>query len=131
MSIVPNRDQFVALASSPEEGPVVMINLLKFPGGRQSEGAASYQRYADQAVKMVEEQGGTLLWLGRVDQVLIGDEEADAWDSAALVQYPSRQAFIDMVSKPAYQDAHTHREAGLERTVLLACSPRLKADGFG
>ena len=34
-----------------------------------------------------------------------------------------RQAFIDMVSQPDYQKAHTHREAGLERTVLLATTP--------
>ncbi len=31
-------------------------------------------------------------------------------------------AFIDMVSKPGYQKAHEHREAGLERTMVLATS---------
>jgi len=50
----------------------------------------------------------------------IGEESGDGWDAIALVEYPSRQAFIDMVSQPDYQKAHTHREAGLERTVLLA-----------
>jgi len=29
-----------------------------------------------------------------------------------------------MTSSPSYQDAHKHREAGLERTVLLACRTR-------
>jgi uncharacterized protein (DUF1330 family) len=131
MAITPNRDQFVALAQAPDEGPVVMINLLKFAGGRGSEGSAAYGRYSDAALKMVEEQGGTLVWLGKVDQVLIGDETADEWDAAALVQYPSRKAFIEMVSTPKYQEAHTHREQGLERTVLLACTPRTRADGPG
>jgi uncharacterized protein (DUF1330 family) len=129
MAITPNKDQFLALAQAPDEGPVVMINLLKYAGGRGGEGSAAYGRYSDVAVKMVEERGGTVLWLGQVDQVLIGDEDADAWDAAALVQYPSRKAFIDMVSKPAYQEAHTHREAGLERTVLLACTPRSRPEG--
>ena len=124
MAIVPNRDQFLALAQAPDDGPVVMINLLKYRGGGSGDGAAAYGRYADTAVKMVQERGGTLLWLGRVDQVLIGDEDADAWDAAALVQYPSRKAFIDMVSQPTYQNAHSPREEGLERTVLLACTPR-------
>ncbi len=55
--------------------------------------------------------------------MLIGDSENDAWDLVALVSYPSRAAFIDMVTSPSYGEAHTHRERGLDRTVLLACEP--------
>ena len=40
------------------------------------------------------------------------------WDAVALVQYPSRKAFIEMVTTPEYEQAHEHRESGLERTVL-------------
>lgn len=127
MAIVPNRDQFIALASAPDEGPVVMINLLKFKAKAadgSSTGAESYSRYSDAVVSMVEAQGGRLVWIGKVDQVLIGDADADAWDSAALVEYPSRKAFIDMVTSKDYDAAHSHREGGLERTVLLACTQR-------
>jgi uncharacterized protein (DUF1330 family) len=74
---------------------------------------------------MVEARGGKVLWMGRADQVLIGDEDANEWDSVALVQYPSRKAFIDMVTTPEYEKAHEHRESGLERTVLIACTPRV------
>lgn len=128
MAITPNREQFIALASAPDERPVVMINLLKFKApaetGVASDGAASYNQYGDMVRPMVEKQGGKLLWMGRVDQVLIGDADADAWDAAALVQYPSRKAFIEMVTSKDYTDAHHHRDEGLERTVLLACTER-------
>jgi len=40
------------------------------------------------------------------------------------VQYPSRKAFIDMSTSKEYESAHEHRESGLERTVLIACTPR-------
>jgi hypothetical protein len=30
-----------------------------------------------------------------------------------------------MVSTPEYDQAHEHREAGLERTIVVACSPRV------
>ena len=43
----------------------------------------------------------------------------------ALVEYPSRQSFIEMVSNPDYMKAHAHREAGLERTIVIACTPSL------
>ena len=72
---------------------------------------------------MLEARGGTVLWMGKPQQVLIGATE-DEWDAVALVQYPSRKEFVAMVSTPEYEKAHEHREAGLERTVLIACSTR-------
>jgi uncharacterized protein (DUF1330 family) len=128
MSISPNAEQFRELASSTDEGPVVMLNLLKFkPRADSSEGTTgeeAYRSYGDVAVTMIEERGGSVIWAGRADQILIGDP-ADDWDQVLLVQYPSRAAFLDMVSQPSYQEAHQHRESGLERTVVVACSPRL------
>jgi uncharacterized protein (DUF1330 family) len=116
--IRPNKEQFLELMNAPDEGPVVMLNLLKFKQG----GAESYARYGDAATGMIEQRGGRLLWSGRAEQVLIGDPAAD-WDVVLLVEYPSRAAFIEMVSSPAYLEAHADREAGLERTVVVACSP--------
>jgi uncharacterized protein (DUF1330 family) len=117
-AITPNLDQFQALAASPDDGPVVMLNLLKFKPGSEE----SYLRYGDAARAMIEERGGRLVWSGRAEQVLIGDPAAD-WDAVLLVEYPSRAAFIEMVSSPAYIEAHADREAGLERTIVVACSP--------
>jgi uncharacterized protein (DUF1330 family) len=127
-SIRPNKEQFIELASSPDEGPVVMLNLLKFKAraqGEEGSGADAYRRYGEAAVKMVEEQGGRVLWQGRADQMLIGDTE-QSWDSVVLVEYPSRQAFIEMVTTPKYEAAHEHREAGLERTNLVAMTEQYR-----
>jgi len=128
MAITPNAEQFHDLAAATDEGPVVMLNLLKFKAradsGDATSGEAAYRTYGDAAVAMIEERGGSVIWAGRADQVLIGDP-ADDWDQVLLVQYPSRAAFLDMVSQPAYQEAHRHRESGLERTVVVACTPRL------
>jgi uncharacterized protein (DUF1330 family) len=129
MSIRPNVDQFQALVQAPDDGPVVMLNLLKFKartddGG--SSGSDEYRKYGDAAVEMIEARGGKVVWAGRAEQVLIGDP-AEAWDTVLLVQYPSRAAFVEMVSTPEYDKAHEHREAGLERTIVIACRPGLQA----
>jgi len=128
MTITPNRAQFQELASAPDDGPIVMLNLLKFKtraaSGRATTGEQAYRSYGDAAVTMIEERGGSVIWAGRPDQILIGDANED-WHQALLVQYPSRAAFLDMVAQPTYQAAHEHREAGLERTVVIACTPRL------
>jgi uncharacterized protein (DUF1330 family) len=125
--IRPNKEQFLELMGSSDEGPVVMLNLLKFkPRG----GAAEYGKYGDSVTKMVEARGGKILWMGKVDQTLIGDVVKDEWDAVALVQYPSRKAFIDMATSKEYDGAHEHREGGLARTVLLACTPRTGIGGL-
>ena len=146
MAVTPTREQFTEFAHGTRDGEVVMINLLHFArpdagdagsaapeggvaDGADSTGAAAYRAYSDQVVKMVEARGGRVIWTGRPEHVLIGDTGADAWDLVALVSYPSRSAFIDMVTSPAYETAHEHRERGLDRTVLLACEPLLNALG--
>ncbi len=119
-AIRPNKEQFLELMHAPDEGPVVMMNLLKF---KPREGASEYSKYGQSAVQMVEARGGKVLWMGKVDQTLIGPVD-EAWDAIALVQYPSRKAFVEMTSTEEYDAAHEHRESGLERTLLLACTPR-------
>lgn len=131
MAITPTKEQFTEFAQGRQDGEVVMINLLHFAQnessaegeGDESQGQAAYRDYSDQVVKMVEERGGKVIWLGRPEQVLIGDSDGDAWDLVAMVSYPNRAAFIDMVTSPSYGEAHTHRERGLDRSVLLACEP--------
>ena len=120
--IRPNKDQFLELMHAPDDGPVVMLNLLKFKPTRAA--SEEYGKYGDSAVQMVEARGGKVLWMGKVDQTLIGDRRRD-WDAIALVQYPSRKAFIEMTTSTEYDAAHEHREGGLERTVLLACTERV------
>jgi uncharacterized protein (DUF1330 family) len=126
MAIRPNPDQFDAYLKSGHGGEVVMLNLLKFRSraeGESGSGAEAYGRYGDEVKKMIEARGGTLLWQGRADHVFIGDVDANDWDAVALVSYPSRESFVEMVSTPEYEKAHEHRDAGLADTVVIACTP--------
>jgi uncharacterized protein (DUF1330 family) len=120
-AIRPNTDQFAALATAAksDDGPVVMVNLLKFKSGG---GAGEYGKYGDEATRMIGETGGRIIYSGRCEQVLIGDAD-ESWDAVVLVEYPNRQAFIDMVSRKDYNEAHKHRESGLERTIVYATAP--------
>ncbi len=132
MAITPTKEQFSAFAHDTREGEIVMINLLHFSepdSGPETTGKTAYRDYSDDVVKMVEARGGRVLWTGQPEHVLIGDTEKDGWDLVVLVSYPSREAFIDMVSSPKYQESHTHRERGLDRTVLLACKQMVNMVG--
>ena len=118
-SISPSGDAIAALAASSDHGPVVMLNLLKFKRGG---GSRAYSKYSDAFQTVLERHGGRLLYLGRGAELLVGDE---SWDAVALVEYPSRQVFLEVISKPEYAEMAKFREDGLERTVLMATTPRI------
>ena len=120
-AIRPNAQAFQELVASTDTGPVVMLNLLKFKEHADTgdvSGRESYNRYGRDVKPMVEKLGGRILWHGRADQLLIGEED---WDAVALVEYPSRKAFLEMAMSQQMSEIHHNREAGLERTVLIAC----------
>jgi uncharacterized protein (DUF1330 family) len=101
------------------DGPVVMLNLLKFkPGGEQR----YLEGYASVAVPMIERLGGRIVYAGRLAESAHGDD-APEWDLLVLVEYPNRQAFIDMVNDPAYRKAHVHRSGAVDRALLRATDP--------
>lgn len=124
-TINPTGEQFKGLKKSEKQGTFVMVNLLKFRdagAGNAEPGRQSYERYARAVEPMLKRAGARLLWLGSVDQVFIG-EATDGFDHVMLVEYPSRKAFLDMVSSSEYLVANQDREAGLDRAVLLAADP--------
>ena len=70
---------------------------------------------------MLEATGARVLWQGRGDSVVIGDD-ADDWDAVILVEYPSRAKFLEMVSRPDYQEQSSHRTSALADSRLVACT---------
>ena len=132
-SIDPTADQVRALRDHGPDGPVVMVNLLKFreraaypPGTPDAEvsGREAYRRYEHAFVVTVSAvSAAEVIYAGPVGLVLIGDpaaREAD-WDKVLIVRYPSRGHFLRMMADPTYRTALVHRYAALERTVLLQC----------
>jgi uncharacterized protein (DUF1330 family) len=132
MSVIPNPEQMTALVERGPEGPIVMVNLLKYraraeypadkPEAKQNlSGQAAYRRYGSVALRTLMEAGGQIVWGGEQNLVFIGGNEQD-WDEVICVRYPSRQAFLGMISREDYLAATYHRDAGLERTALLCCA---------
>jgi len=92
----PSAKQLAALAAMTHEGPLVMLNMLRFaPDGGHEE----YARYGAAAMPFLVQAGASVTYRGDVMATVIGGEE---WDETILVEYPSVQAFLNMVADPAY-----------------------------
>lgn len=109
-----NMDQLKMLKDNPNQGPVVMLNLLKFkPDG----GFESYQKYTQEAGRFVEKVGAKIIYLGKPRELLNGSE---TWDLLMLVEYPSRADFLKMANDPEYNKIHVYREEAVEKAVLYS-----------
>ena len=128
IAVYPTQEQLAALLESPESGPVVMLNLLRFKEratapDESATGQEAYQRYSEPMVRLVESRGGRVIWQGRVESQVIGDG-AEGFQMAALVEYPSRKAFVEIATSPEVAKIGVHRAAGLEGQWLLATTTR-------
>jgi uncharacterized protein (DUF1330 family) len=128
-SIDPTATQVRDLRDHGPDGPVVMLNLLKFrtlanyPAGHAQAGISGEAAYAHYqhafTVTVGATSGAEVVWEGPVDRTFIGDADRERWDKCLIVRYPSRQHFLAMMADATYREALVHRYAGLERTLLL------------
>ena len=131
-AVMPPMEQAIAFFGAPEDGPFVMVNLLKFKPRAEYEdgadahltGAEAYARYGVEVSKLVEELGGCIRYSGRVDGLLLGEVE-DLWDAVALAEYPSIEAFRTMAISPEMHAIEHHREAGLAGQLNIRTKPSL------
>lgn len=115
--VLPTAEQAELLAQIPEDQPVVMINLLRF---NKPDGVRHYERYAREVEPHLARVGGTPIYAGTSDALVIGEGLRPWWDAILVVRYPTRQAFWDMVTGEGYAEVHEHRAAALERAELIA-----------
>lgn len=111
------------LEALQDDESVLMLNLVRFKELASNGGTGwdAYQRYSAATAPMIKARGGTIVWAGRVEAVALGVADENVWDFVALVQYPSRAAFIDMMTSDEYvRSANPHREDGVIEHVILA-----------
>lgn len=127
MAIYPTPERIQKLLESPSEEPFVMVNLLRFKARATApdeglSGADAYQLYGAKMRGIVERHGGRILWTGRVDAIVIEDG-AQSYDAVALVEYPSRKAFVQIATSAEVNEIGVHRAAGLDSQWLIAATP--------
>ena len=128
-AVMPQPQQAMDFFGGAEDGPFVMVNLLKFhdraqyeDGDRGLSGFEAYMLYGEGVRKLVEGLGGKVRYQGRVTGLLLGDVE-DLWDVVALAEYPSLAAFRAMAMSPQMHAIEHHRKAGLAGQLNIRTKP--------
>ncbi len=119
--VMPNNLQMAGFLQESQDGPIFMVNLLKFkdradyPDGRETSlsGQEAYALYAQEAERYLERVGGDMVFYGDVSRLVLGEVE-ELWDQVAIAMFPSRRAMLDMMSDQNIVACAEHRFAGLE-----------------
>ena len=119
-SVYPNKEQLQGFAEPGPDGPIYMVNLLKFKDkaeyadGRETplSGQQAYGLYAEGVSKLLLKHGGSPCFSAPVARLMLGDVE-ELWDNIAIAMYPSRAAMLAMMQDPEMVEIGQHREAGL------------------
>jgi uncharacterized protein (DUF1330 family) len=91
-----------------------MLNLNRY---RDRE---AYMRYGAVAASVLQRVGGHVLWYAEAQQTVIGDG-AHEYDEVIAVWYPSRAAFLQLVTDNELETVRADRMEGLERTTIICC----------
>jgi len=130
MFLDPSHENVVALVERAIEGPIVMLNLLRFreiadytdfpelaPAAPIS-GRAAYDRYIEHTLPFLEATGGSLVMVAEGGHFFVGPMD-ERWDLALLVRQRSLHDFFSFASNEEYLAGVGHRTAAVEDTRLL------------
>jgi uncharacterized protein (DUF1330 family) len=115
-----DRQRFAEMMEPGPDGPIYMVNLLRFKAaaeyedGRKTDlsGRAAYNLYGQAVSRIIQDYDGEIVFVGDVTFLSLGQVE-DLWDEVAIAKYPNRGALFAMSSSQEWQAAAVHRSAGL------------------
>ena len=102
-----------------DDGPVVVLHLIRFHPGQADD---EMVRYQDEAAKVAVPHGVRISgWFG-VEGTIVGDGRQ--WDQARFNAFPSRAAFMAVVFDPERLEAQAdHRETAIADTYTMILRP--------
>ena len=123
-----DKDYGLHLATRPpaEDGPIFMVNLMKYHEVANYEGADGSNvsgREADDRYNpssILNKIGADIMLAAEVRTTVVGED----WDRIAIVRYTTRASFIEMQTRKDFAEKHVHKSAGMLRTILPCCTPR-------
>ncbi len=121
--VKPSQEQMAQLMAYPKDTPVVMVNILKFKAKTEKgneTGQEAYTRYYKNTQAFIAKAEAKLIWKGAVATTIIGDSNNQP-DMIFLVEYPTVNHFLGVITSPQYREIADDRTIALEYGGLIAC----------
>lgn len=117
------KEQFVKFIKSPIEGPLQMLNLLKFKDHVEETGLSGkdqYKKYMKAANPFFLKSNAKVLFYGNAKYTVVGPQGDLEWDKVLIVEYAKKEDFVNMVTNKDYPSEM--RTSALVDSRLIFCS---------
>ncbi|HAS10731.1 MAG TPA: hypothetical protein DCS55_09490 [Acidimicrobiaceae bacterium] len=106
---------------SDDDGPVVVLHLIRFHPGRAD---TDMERYQDEAALVAVPHGVRIAGWFAIEGTIVGDGRR--WDQVRFNQFPSKAAFLAVATDPRRLESQaTHREVAIADTYALILRPTI------
>ena len=112
-----------AIAGSPDDGPVLMLNLNRYAPAAGFPAGELHRRYISGLEALLGRVGAQILWRLRVLGQTVGEQKVD---EVLAVWYPTHRAFLDLASAPGAEENYRLRALCVAGAVIHRCP----ADGL-
>ena len=92
--------------------------LKEIEGEDSTEGILG--KYTDHIMPELLKRASHPIFMGNsihVSMDIVGIENAEIWDSAAVIRYKSRRALMEIATNPVFERKHKFKVAALEKTI--------------
>ena len=124
-----NPDAASFMNVPPEDDTMLYIlNLQKFRENAQYDDGRETELTGQDADELydplpeIAKVGGGLVYVGTVKEQLVKPDPA--WDTVAIVMYPSRRKVMEMSSSQDFKDTAQHKSASLEVSQIIITTPQ-------
>ncbi|MEM9192949.1 MAG: hypothetical protein AAGF12_27490, partial [Myxococcota bacterium] len=120
---VVNGEQIQRMLDAPTEGPFYMVNLIRFreqaqyPDGRETDLTGREANNLYRPTEFLNAIGARVAFNTDVHSQIDGND--NLWENVAVVEYPCPLAFFAMLLDPEFQERSIHKDAGVERTIVM------------
>jgi uncharacterized protein (DUF1330 family) len=114
-------EQLRSMMEKGPDGPIFMVNLLKFKDKAEYEdgrectlsGRDAYMIYGNAVAELLPKFGGKAFFVADVTHLSLGKVE-ELWDEVAIAMYPDRASMVRMSMSEEWRTISVHRSAGLK-----------------
>lgn len=114
-------DKIKGFTELPLEGAFQMINLLKFKEqveNTEMTGSQVYAQYLQAVMPFFKQSKAKIIYHGKPHFNIIGPDERLEWDKILIIEYASKQEFINMVTSEGYPEDLRNRALEDSRLIV-------------
>lgn len=116
-----NLDVIEEIGMSGADGRFALVLLYRYV-----DTSGAYTEWLTSAMTTLAEAGGRVVWAANGGWPVVGSRQRE-WDVIAIVEYPTRQAFLDHIRSPAFVEVERIRATAMVASEIYACVPLIDA----